>query len=245
MIKQHLSFNIPDHINATIWRYSSIEKLESLFEKKALYFCRADLLGDEYEGSYSDPTIQKRPIFYEGASKHFLETGLSEMSKSFRLCTYINCWHVNSEESIAMWKFYSKDYKSTAIKSSINSLKLSILDTQREFCLGFINYINYKKQYMSEANGFIPFFHKQKAYEHEKEFRIIADELDKIGEIQNGKLKPLKGLFIEIDVKLLIHSIIISPYANADFERKVRELLNNYKLADKLIKSDLLRPPKF
>ena len=144
-----------------------------------------------------------------------------------------------------MWKFYSKDNKSIAIKSSINSLKHSILDTQREFCLGLIHYINYKKQYMSEANGFIPYFYKQKAYEHEREFRIIADELVKINDIKNGKLKPLKGLFIEIDVKVLIHSIIISPYASADFERKVIKLLNNFKITDKLIVSDLSRPPKF
>jgi hypothetical protein len=40
----------PANENAKIWRYMDFTKFVSLLEKKALFFCRADKLGDPFEG---------------------------------------------------------------------------------------------------------------------------------------------------------------------------------------------------
>lgn len=236
---------IPDNIDAPIWRYLSLEKLKFLLENNALYFTRADLLGDSHEGSYSEPTIKRRPIFYEGAKEHFIKKGLPDIHKMWRLCTYINCWHVNKGESIAMWKLYSKENKNIAIYSSISLLKKSVLDAQKEFCLGFVNYIDYENDYMTEANAFASFFFKRKIYEHEKEFRILTDELEKFNKVSEGEIEPLKGLLIPIDIKLLINKIVISPFSDVDFEHEVTTLLKKYNLLNKLINSLISREPKF
>lgn len=245
MIKQHKDFTIPDNIDRVIWRYLSIKKLKSLLELNSLYFARADLLGDEHEGSYSSPTIKRRETFYEGATDHFIQKGLPEMNKNWRLCTYINCWHVNTDESIAMWKLYSKGTKSLVIKSTISSLKKSIQDSEREFLLKPISYVDYEQDYISEANAFSPFFFKQKAYEHEREFRIITDELDKIGQIATGKIQPKKGLFIKIQPNILIDKLIVSPFSNSAYVEEVTALLKKYNLLNKLTNSTLSRSPTF
>jgi hypothetical protein len=51
MYEQHPEFNPPDNENCKIWRYLDIPKFFWLLEKQSLYFSRADLLGDPFEGS--------------------------------------------------------------------------------------------------------------------------------------------------------------------------------------------------
>ncbi|MDQ1391242.1 MAG: hypothetical protein QOF30_219, partial [Acidimicrobiaceae bacterium] len=41
----------------TLWRYMDLPKFVSLLEKGALFFSRADKLGDPYEGSLTGPTL--------------------------------------------------------------------------------------------------------------------------------------------------------------------------------------------
>ena len=49
------SSQIPD-FDSIIWRYMDFAQLISLLDKEALFFCRADKLGDPFEGAWSDPT---------------------------------------------------------------------------------------------------------------------------------------------------------------------------------------------
>lgn len=245
MIKQHPSFNIPDNMDAPLWRYLSIEKLQSLLDKKALYFSRADLLGDDHEGSATKPAVDNRPIFYSGATKHFIEEGVVEMAKQWARCTYINCWHVNSGESIAMWKLYTKEGKGIAIQSKISLLKIGILETDKQFCLGPVNYADYERDHMSEANAFIPFFYKRNIYEYEREFRILTDNLEDIGAVVRGTKEPEKGFFIPINLDVLIQRIVVSPYAKEITSKRVEDLLKTHKLLSKYSKSTVSRIPTF
>ena len=41
---------------SVIWRYMDFAQLVSLLENRALFYCRADKLGDPFEGAWSDPT---------------------------------------------------------------------------------------------------------------------------------------------------------------------------------------------
>ena len=48
---------IPD-LDSAIWRYMDFAQLVSLLDRRALFFCRADKLGDPFEGAWSNPTIE-------------------------------------------------------------------------------------------------------------------------------------------------------------------------------------------
>jgi len=56
MIRQSPILSLPENIEAPLWRYISIAKLESLLRTGALYFRRADLFEDPLEGKHSEPT---------------------------------------------------------------------------------------------------------------------------------------------------------------------------------------------
>lgn len=47
------SCKLPDDLDTPIWRYMDMYKFQSLLETRALYLCRADLLQDRFEGTYS------------------------------------------------------------------------------------------------------------------------------------------------------------------------------------------------
>lgn len=245
VIRQHPNFYIPDNLDAPLWRYFSLEKFQSLLRESALFFCRADLLGDDHEGSVSKSTLVNRPNFYAGATKHFLEKGIPEMSKWWAKCTYVSCWHVNQEESIAMWKLYASEEKGIAIKSKISLLKTCIEDKKKEFCLGPVNYIDYEKDYIPEANEFIKYFYKRNIYKHEREFRILTDKLEDINLVVGGKKEPEPGLFIPVDLSILIERVLISPYSDRETEKQVKDLLKDRNLSSRYSSSSIHRSPDF
>jgi hypothetical protein len=222
----------------------SIEKLESFLQTKSLYFCRSDRLGDNHEGSTTKPTINYRKIFYDGATEHYIKESVPYMQKLWGLCTYINCWHVDNNESNAMWNLYVKDGQGVAIKSSISNLKNSILNDKRTFCLGFINYLDFDKDYSSEANAFSPFFIKRDIFKHEQEFRILTDEVENINKIMKKEITPQDGIFIPIDFQM-VEKMVLSPNITKTNREKVEILMKQLKIPIVPENSAIPRIPEF
>src|SRR3989344_7084479 len=130
MIKQHLRYNIPDDINAKLWRYLELSKLEILLKSKTLYFCRSDLFEDQHEGTYTKNALEYRKYFYAEASDNWLNNTMPHINLNWKKCTFISCWHVNNNEDVNMWRAYSKEGKLIVIESTILKLKNSISDIE-------------------------------------------------------------------------------------------------------------------
>src|SRR5262245_45804356 len=96
----------PQDPHAMIWRYMDFTKFVSTLETSALYFARADKLGDPWEGYLNDLAIKTyREMFaHRHRSKKKLEERV-ERHKSHRSWmtrnTAVNCWHMNNYESAA------------------------------------------------------------------------------------------------------------------------------------------------
>lgn len=245
MIKEHRQFTLPADFDRILFRYTDFKKLQSLIENNTLYFSRADLLGDKFEGSYSKPAIEFRKIMYKDAAPEFIEKGLITWSQNIIKTSFVSCWHSDTHESEAMWKSYSKLDKSIAIKSSIYKLRNHILDDKTEFLLGFVRYIDYKKDLHGIGNMFSPLFYKKREYRHEQEFRIIDAKLELIDKITDDMQKIEKGIFVPIDLQNLIDSIIISPYLDKINHQEITEYLSKVGLLNKLIPSSLEETPEF
>jgi hypothetical protein len=54
MFNEHPSFQAPANPNVSIWRYMDLTKFLWMLQEKALFFTRADFLGDPYEGHYTE-----------------------------------------------------------------------------------------------------------------------------------------------------------------------------------------------
>ena len=243
MYKEHPVF-IPPEDNAVLWRYMDFTKFVSVLEESAMFFARADKLGDPFEGYLPDLNRAKARNFHEGYPKN-VQMMFNAIKQKARFML-ISCWHENDSESAAMWKLYSKDDNVIAIKTDFDSLANSFTCSQ-DIWIGSINYIDYKTGSFPRNNPYSPFLCKRKSFEHEHEVRAVVEMKGS----EDGQEKVLdapreicnSGEYFEVDLSCLIHEVIISPYAPGWLLELVRSVVARYDLNVPVIKSDLADNP--
>jgi len=240
MYKEHPVFEKPENGNAKIWRYIDFTKFASLLDKSALFFTRADRLGDSFEGSYSRANIKLRPRVYKGMPPAILEN-MSKFYETMVKYTAINCWHLSEYESDAMWKLYLKSNEGIAIQSSFDLLKTSLKDEIHDVHIGRVKYIDFEKDWMSEGNTLYPFVHKRKSFEHEKELRAVIQEFryKKNGEIDWSKPSFDDGIYIQVDLAVLVDRIYLAPTSPKWLFELVKSITERYNLDKNVLQSSL------
>ncbi len=225
MYVEHPVFENPKDESLKLWRYLNIKRLESFLKTSSLYFCRADKLKifDPFEGTY--PKLE-----YEFIKNTQGEDVARNQHSIMCNDTFVNCWHLNKSESIAMWKLYTKDNEGIAIQTTVKNFKNSFVKAQEKIRAGLVQYIDYEKQvYYSNTNyiyslgnAFIAFIHKRDVYGYEKEYRAIY---------YNPNAGRQEGFFIEVDLSQVMQEIIVAPYTSNQkydaIKKIVSEHLNN------------------
>lgn len=120
-------FNMPANEHTTIWRYMDFTKFVSLLDKKALYFSRPDKLSDKFEGAIPRPTVMARKTLVSGSpiAEDTLKV-MSQGAQEVRKFVFLNCWHMNNNESAAMWQLYVQKNEGVAIRSTFARLRESL-----------------------------------------------------------------------------------------------------------------------
>ena len=227
--------SLPDP-STSIWRYMDLAKLIALVKDAALYCPRADTLGDPFEGSYTQPTIDAmREAFKQDGNltDDVIETVLRQMFReaaqnSARL-TYVSCWHMSEYESAAMWAYYVQHGIGVAVRSTIARLMASIKDVPDAVHIGQVHYIDFKTAVIPGGNAFWPIVVKRLSFEHERELRAIILRPNVVG--QNHQL-DLAGapdrLLIPVNLSELVEAIYVAP--GAWYRDVVQEVMDRFGL---------------
>jgi hypothetical protein len=241
MYKEHPVFEKPENENAKIWRYIDFTKFVSLLDKSALFFTRADRLGDPFEGSYSRVNIELRPEVYKEKIPLDKLENLSQFYKIHIKHIAINCWHLSEYESAAMWNLYLKSNEGIAIQSTFDLLKTSLKDENHDVFIGKVKYIDFEKDWMPEGNTLYPFVHKRKSFEHEKELRAIIQEFryKKNGELDWSKPSFDDGICARVDLGVLIDRIYLAPTSPKWLFELVKSITKKHKLDKDVLQSRL------
>lgn len=254
--REHYVFEEPDDVNQKIWRYMDFRKYVDLLDKQVLFFARLDILEDKFEGSITRPEMELRrqwrkqwvDMFRSFFPELTLDKIMAEDSKfweNFRKYIFVNCWHMNGHESDAMWKLYSKDKKSIAIQSTYKKLQKS-LDEHKEndVFIGKVEYIDITKDMSPPDNFLRKYIRKEKSFEHEQELRAVIFKLtDDKGNLLK---KPFDaGIFVSVNLDLLIDRVVVSPSANYSFLDKVRSITKKHNIDKKVELSILATKPLF
>jgi len=217
-----------------------------LLETGQLYFSRSDKFDDPYEG-----TLPQKVREY--VAMRIKENGaISVLFKTFqqhyptaRKATYVNCWHLNDNESAAMWGLYSKNKNGIALQSRYKSLRDSLHKATEEIFIGEVSYRDYSSDENFRGNFLSPFYSKMKSYEHEKEVRAIMQDINFVKHtMQEADLNPL-GKLVKIDLTELIECIYVNPFCPQWFFDIVNGVCKKYDLHVKTTKSDLSIDPVF
>jgi len=240
MFSKHPAFENPKGNSLKLWRYIELEKFVFLMETSELYFCRADYFrtADPFEGTFPKAEYNIM-IKHEGKEvvRNLFEITLHD--------TFINCWHLNENESIAMWKLYSKNDKGIALQTNIQNFKDSFENCGQPIFAGKVQYIDYERDYYYgrsgynylRSNGFTAYIHKRIIYDFEKEYRAICTDP------RNGKNK--NGLRIKVSLDKLIQSIYLAPHSSEKNYNYVKEVTNNVCGDIKVVRSNFDSKPFF
>ncbi|AHG00717.1 hypothetical protein HALLA_05700 [Halostagnicola larsenii XH-48] len=188
---------------------------------------------------------------------------------------FLNCWHMNEYESAAMWNQYSLADGGIAVRSTVHRFK-DALSACKEYdvSLSPVVYADFREEVVRET--FLPrrFLYKRKSYEHEKELRAII-HLQDILEVETSvarekglnirhpdkevqqypRIEPYAsmlreelppGLYVSVDLDILIDKIFVAPDAPGWFEETVKEIVDTYALSSvevekSSLKSELLK----
>jgi hypothetical protein len=253
MYKEHPVFIQPEDENIKVWRYMDFTKLISLIDSQCLYFTRVDKLNDPFEGSYPQLNVLGRMLLNKISSPmprdQFLRENInvSKSNKDWVRFAAVNCWHMNEDESAAMWSLYLKSNEGVAIQSTYTRLKKSIIDDEDVY-LGTVKYIDYKKESIKSNNTFARYVHKRKSFDHEREVRAMVSKFppgntDASYDISQETIHH--GLNIKVDLKTLIENIYIAPTAPVWLADLIRDVIKKYGYEFNVKQSDLNANPLF
>ena len=249
MYKEHETFNSP-RPDVVLWRYMDFIKFVSILEEQALFFTRADKLGDPFEGAWPNPSREAIQKFSQQFTylNHHRDTALQAALNYIKMLprfTFINCWHKSDHESAAMWKLYSKDDNGIAIKTNFDSLAKSFISSE-VIHIGKISYIDYDlADIFSGQWWFGAFLCKRKSYEHEREVRAII-QIPPTEDEQAGDGKQDicdVGNHYKVDLSRLIKEVIVSPYAPNWHLELIKSVAARYELAAPVVRSALADKP--
>lgn len=217
-----------------VWRYMNLPKFISILEDKKLYFPSLKKLSnsDKFEGLYPNFDVKSIPLFRELKEK--INDG-RDFARNYRQHCYVNCWHMNDSESLAMWKVYSGSEESIAIKTKFQCLKNALSCATQDIYASEVEYDD------SPAIGTRLYIatRKRTPFTYERELRLIYEDIPCNPE---GKLdvtlEPVeKGHYIQVDVKQLLKNgnIIISPTSGSWFKRAIEKLMDRYNLPANIV----------
>ena len=261
ILKRYPAYKAPTNRDIKIWRYMEFTKFVAMLDQEGLFFSRADLLGDPFEGSIPLVNLRDRekvfreeilepmarisdgnnvfadPSTRNQAAKRWVEH--TSMANRYDLqWTYINCWHMNEQESAAMWRLYSKTDEAIAIQTTYGVLRECL---PADIFTGSITYLNYDTESIPAEIGFYRFTHKRKSFEHEQEVRAIFTKIptkmiideetgNQISGIDWEQKNTETGRDIHVDLNALLKLVYVAPGAPIWFNRLVTRILEKYKV---------------
>ena len=183
--------------NVSVWRYTDLGKFLWTLTESKLFLCRADLLGDSFEGSvprknqaemYELLEITAREQGLEFSKEELIRQMAPQIKRNrmaYIRSSFVNCWS-KGPESEAMWRLYCGQSEGVAVVSSFGALNASLTDKYAR--LGTVQYLDYGADLLPGKNWLMPIMHKRAAYSHEREVRLVrwvqkeTDEILKEGE---------------------------------------------------------------
>ncbi len=268
--KEHPAFDEPN--DNKVWRYLDFSQFVKLLETESLWFTRTDQFSDPYEGIFPARTMELlvenkrdrydnlRETVEEGVAPEELIEHLEEVEPEdrvfqdleiFRRISFINCWHMNDYESMAMWKSNLTSTEGVVIQSTFNRLKEALdPDSEWEYHLGSLRYIDFFNDDIREEvdNMYRAYVYKQQEYEFESEIRAVISRMPETeqDELSPGDVPDYKwndhppGFPVKVDLEELIETIRISPISpswhDVDF---FEDILSTYRL-DKPVEASIL-----
>jgi len=168
-----------------------------------------------------------------------------ERQKEERAGTFVNSWHQQDHESVAMWSQYVRGADGIAVQSSYARLIDAMADYE-DFgvFVGLIRYLDYATEAIRFDNVLHAYMHKRRSFEHERELRAL------IWTYQHSKndgirYRDVSGIYVPVKLDRLVENVYVSPTAPPWIAELVKAVTIRYGLDKEVRQSDLARRPLY
>jgi len=204
-----------------------------MLNARGLFFPRATLLGDPFEGSTPKMVFLGREYIRANRTTDPALVGwkdtpdtmfdqLGRITKDSVQTYLVSCWHMSEHESAAMWKLYSSSNEAVCVRSTYRRLRLCI---PQSVFVGEVTYIDYETESFPPYQLMNHIMHKRLSFSYERELRAIFWERDGSPEAQPYKAKiESSGLLLEVELPSLIEQVYVSPIAAPWFAKLVEDM---------------------
>ena len=202
-----------------VWRYMSFGRFVWMLNQKALWMCRADQLGDVWEGMFSEEELQA--MADRSVSQYARDRGeqlaerianLKDAVQKHRTRFFVNCWTASNRESHAMWSIYCRSQEGVAIQTTLSKLRRSV----SELPVLPVKYINFVPG-DEDATPLELVVRKRKPFSYEKEWRIVWKP-------PSQSAQPA-GLALPWDAEEWLDRVLIHPGADYAFLQAVNAVV--------------------
>ena len=222
-----------------LWRYLDAARFFDFIHNQTLFFCRGDHFQDRFEGAFTESLKHAIERSYQ---VNKIEFTYEEFRRRLRERVFVNCWHKGSDDSMAMWSLYGGSSCSVALTTTAGQLRTSLKEQQLPYDIA-IEKVEYVKHWRDPNLDIAPysrvFAYKTKAYEYEKEVRVLIDRFADGFESQ----MPEGGMPIKVAHQTLLRSVVIAPEAPAWFDTLIREASVRYGIVAPVRRSKLATDP--
>jgi hypothetical protein len=214
--------------DTTIWRYMSFEPLVSVLASgHKLWFSRPFAFDDQWEGLFPPSYLRnvRRYAQDQGLPIADIEADFERRRKRHRYGHFVNCWHISTRESDAMWRLYGLSPEGVAIQSTIGAVRYCL----RTATDGRVRYYDPADDIRSKSIfGPRDLLFKRQAFSWEQEYRYWFDDEEVIAKIEQGQQVQesdlSRGKLIQItELDLLIMKLVAAPGATDAFIDAVRQ----------------------
>lgn len=285
-ISEHSSFDRPP-VTERLWRYTDLPKFVDLLTSKSLWLTNAEVLAvdDPYEGLPGAvqfphriwrnieevPTTLRQQILElcsrgtdgtpEAAFRSWFMTEEQRciMTQAGRRNFFVNCWHIASHESIAMWKIYGAPGAGVAIITNGGRLETALASNEADLHLGSVRYVDPMAVEIGTQNVFDTLTRKRATYAYEQEVRLVHwrtgeyhdplanfdwnDETLRFDSLMDD-LRPVPpGISLECDLDVMIEKVVVSPFAPPWYVAMIERLRDQVGCSFPVTASTLLKIP--
>ena len=240
MYKSHTALIEPAD-DTVLWRYMDFTKFVAILETNTLFFPRLSELDDPFEGQLPRPAVEKIMNIAEGLTEAEREERRRVIDHNVRFFQEarsffcISSWHMNDEESAAMWNIYLKSGDGIAIQTDFSAFKAAVAKSPIEVNGGKVQYVDYYIHDIDPCMTFNWVILKRRSFDHEREFRGVI----------LGEAGTAAGTALPVCVPTLIKKIYVAPSSPEWVGSLITSVSKRYGLDVEVVHSDILQRPTY
>lgn len=236
-------------------RYKNLDYIKNILQK-GFRAQKADKY-EELEGRASPPTVQHEEENWELNGGTFdndpspdLSSPMYEARKAARHYYYPSCWRMGTSENCDIWQQYTAidgdNKRGIGFETTVGQMK-QYLSPDEDLYMGVVWYQRREVEPTPNFPFYELYFFKDKQFEHEQEFRAIANRggnptlwLD--GRKWTEDYLPddhPKEVYLKGDLDDLINRVLVAPGAGDDIWQEVTNMLDNYSIGAEVTGSRL------